>query len=322
MKTALITGITGQDGRYLSDMLIQLGYKVVGLTRNLDSESSLDFRRFYPNIEIAKRPDELGELISEILNVAKPDEIYNLSAFSSVAASFGNPIEAASENGVQAVQLFEACRLSKVSKSVRVYQAGSSEMFGSPSQSPQTELTSFRPNSPYGAAKAFAHNMAVQYRENYGLQISNGIMYNHESPYRSTSYVSKKITSNVAKIKQGRKEKFTLGNIDGRRDWGYAGDYVKAMHAMLQSERPDDFIVSSGKSHSVREFLEISLKAAGLDGSIEEFVDIDFSLQRPADSAVLVGDNTKAKMLLNWTPETSFEDLVQLMLEHDLRHNV
>jgi GDPmannose 4,6-dehydratase len=235
-----------------------------------------------------------------------------------VSDSFENPISAAYESGIFAVELFEACRLSDIKESVRIYQAGSSEMFGSPSQSPQTESTPFHPNSPYGGAKAFAHNMAVQYRENYKLPISNGILYNHEGPYRSSNFVSKKITSSVAEIKRGHIKKFSLGNIEGRRDWGYAGDYVKAMHAMLLADNPDDFIISTGKSYSVRDFLKATLEIAGLNGEIEDYVEIDPALQRPADSTSLVGDNSKAKSILGWTPETSFENLVELMFQYEM----
>ena len=318
MKTALITGITGQDGRHLTELLVKHGYKVVGITRDKNSKESLNFRKTFPNVELLVRPKSLESFRSDILNNLRPDEIYNLSAFSSVSESFKDPVAAAYESGIFAVELFEACRLSGIKESVRIYQAGSSEMFCSPSQSPQTELTPFHPNSPYGGAKAFAHNMAVQYRENYNLYISNGILYNHEGPYRSRSFVSKKITSSVAEIKRGSLKKFSLGNIEGRRDWGYAGDYVKAMHAMLHTDHPDDFVISTGQSHSVRDFLELTLQIAGLKGEINQYVDIDNSLQRPADSKALVGDNSKARKILGWTPETSFENLVKLMFEFEL----
>lgn len=319
MKTALITGITGQDGRHLTELLIQSGYKIVGISRDVNSIKSREFIQIFPNVEIVNRPKDIESLRNQVINKVLPDEVYNLSAFSSVAASFDNPIETAYESGISAVELFEACRLSEVAKSVKIYQAGSSEMFGSPIESPQTELTPFHPNSPYGAAKSFAHNMAVQYRENYKLFISNGILFNHEGPYRSISFVSKKITSNVAQIKKGEIKKFKLGNIDGRRDWGYAGDYVQAMHAMLLSDNPDDFVISTGQAHSVRDFLKIALGAAGLQGEIDQYVETDVSLQRPADSTTLVGDSAKAKRILRWVPQTSFENLVLLMLDHELK---
>lgn len=318
MKTALITGITGQDGRHLTELLIDSGYKVFGLSRDIKSARSLRFCQSFPSVEILPRPRDFESLQAEVINIIKPDEVYNLNAFSSVAASFNNPIEASYECGIFAVELFEACKLSEVAGSVRIYQAGSSEIFGSPVQTPQTELTPFHPNSPYGAAKALAHNMAVQYRENYKLQISNGILYNHEGPYRPGNFVSKKIISSVAEIKRGNIKKFTLGNIEGRRDWGYAGDYVRAMHLMLLNDNPDDFVISTGHSHSVRDFLKVTLEIAGLKGEIEDYVDIDPALQRPADSSSLVGDNSKAKSILGWTPETSFENLVHLMFQHEM----
>ena len=318
MKTALITGITGQDGRHLTELLIESGYKVVGLSRDINSVGSTRFCRIFPGVEVLPRPKDSESLRVEVINSIKPNEIYNLSAFSSVAASFDNPIEASYECGIFAVELFEACKHSEVAQSVRIYQAGSSEIFGTPVQTPQTELTPFHPNSPYGAAKALAHNMAVQYRENYKLQISNGILYNHEGPYRPANFVSKKIISSVAEIKRGNIKKFTLGNIEGRRDWGYAGDYVRAMNLMLVNDSPDDFVISTGQSHSVRDFLKATLEIADLRGDIEEYVDIDPALQRPADSTSLVGDNSKAKRILGWTPETSFENLIHLMFQYEM----
>ena len=322
MKTALITGITGQDGRHLTELLLESGYRVVGLSRNLNSPGSLKFRQTFPSVNILPRPRNSEGLRADVINMVKPNEIYNLSAFSSVAASFDNPIEASYECGIFAVELFEACRLSEVSQTVRIYQAGSSEIFGTPVQTPQNEGTPFHPNSPYGAAKAFAHNMGVQYRENYEIQISNGILYNHEGPYRPTNFVSKKIITSVAEIKRRRIQKFTLGNIEGRRDWGYAGDYVQAMHAMLLNEKSDDFVISTGHSHSVRDFLKATLEVAGLKGDIEEYVEIDPALQRPADSSTLVGDNSKAKRVLGWNPETSFEKLVELMFQHEMNSSL
>jgi GDPmannose 4,6-dehydratase len=279
------------------------------------------FREVHPEVSLITRPQEVEEILTNLIDRYRPDEIYNLGALSSVAASYDDPITSANETAIWALKLFEACKRSTVSTSVRIYQAGSSEMFGIPSQTPQTESTQFHPVSPYGASKVFAHNIAVQYREIYDLKISNGILYNHEGPHRSTDYVSRKITSNVAKIKLGKIDKFKLGNIQGRRDWGYAGDYVVAMHLMLQSVISDDFIISTGKSHSVKDFLETTLQKAGLDEPIENYVEIDSSLQRPADSEVLIGDNSKARKILGWEPETSFEQLVEIMFEHDLKIN-
>jgi GDPmannose 4,6-dehydratase len=321
MKTALVTGITGQDGIHLTKLLLELDYSVVGTCRDLQTSKALKFRQMFPGVEIRIRPTEVEEIQRELVEHYLPDEIYNLGALSSVFASYQDPVSVANETAIWALKLFEACRKSEIASSVKVYQAGSSEMFGTPSESPQNELTPFHPVSPYGASKAFAHNIAVQYREIYGLKISNGILYNHEGPHRSQDFVSRKITSSVAQIKVGKSKKFKLGNIEGRRDWGYAGDYVKAMYLMLQNESADDFIISTGKSHSVREFLELALEKAGLEPNIEKYVEFDRSLQRPADSKVLIGDNSKAREKLGWSPETSFEDLVELMLKEDIRLN-
>jgi GDPmannose 4,6-dehydratase len=321
MKKALITGITGQDGRHLTELLLGKEYQVIGICRDSDSKSAKMFREVHPKVSLITRPQEVEEILTNLIDRYRPDEIYNLGALSSVAASYDDPITSANETAIWALKLFEACKRSTVSTSVRIYQAGSSEMFGIPSQTPQTESTQFHPVSPYGASKVFAHNIAVHYREIYGLKISNGILYNHEGPHRSTDYVSRKITSNVAKIKLGKIDKFKLGNIEGRRDWGYAGDYVVAMYLMLQSAISDDFVISTGKSHSVKDFLETTLQKAGLDEQIETYVEIDSSLQRPADSQVLIGDNSKARKILGWEPETTFERLVEIMFEHDLKIN-
>ena len=321
MKTALVTGITGQDGIHLTKLLLDRDYRVVGTCRDSQSSKALKFQQMFPSVEIRIRPTKADEIQRELIECFLPDEIYNLGALSSVFASYQDPVNVANETAIWALKLFEACRKSAIANSVRIYQAGSSEMFGTPFESPQNELTPFHPISPYGASKAFAHNIAVQYREIYGLKVSNGILYNHEGPHRTSDFVSRKITSSVAQIKIGKISKFKLGNLEGRRDWGYAGDYVKAMHLMLQSESADDFIISTGRSHSVRDFLELALEKADLEPNIEKYVEFDRSLQRPADSKVLIGDNSKAREKLGWSPETSFEDLVELMLKEDIRLN-
>ena len=319
MKTALITGITGQDGMHLTKLLLGLDYRVVGICRDAQSMKAVNFGLMFPEVKVHTRPTETEKIQQDLIEKYSPDEVYNLGALSSVYASYGDPVGVANETAIWALKLFEACRKSEIASSVKLYQAGSSEMFGIPTESPQSEVTPFHPISPYGASKAFAHNIAVQYREIYGLSISNGILYNHEGPYRSPDFVSRKITSSVAQIKTGKIQKFKLGNMEGRRDWGYAGDYVKAMYLMLQSESADDFVISTGKSHSVRDFLELALKKANLEPNIEKYIEFDRSLQRPADSKVLVGDNSKAKKKLGWAPETSFEELVELMLNEDMR---
>ena len=319
MKTALITGIAGQDGYHLSRFLIDKNYKVSGIVRNLLSQKVLDFKSAFPEVNLYELPTLTSAGFTQVLSAFSPQEIYNLAAISSVATSFENPINAVTTNGLGAVQLFESIRLLNAQKDVRFYQAGSSEMFGIPSESPQDEKTSFNPISPYGASKVLAHQIAVQYRSNFGFHISNGILYNHESILREESYVSRKITSSVTQIKLGNIKKFKLGNITSKRDWGYAGDYVRAMWMMLQAPQGNDYIVSTGISRSVRDFLTAALNVAGLTDEVEKYIDLDKSLARPADPNLLVGNSNKIRKELGWKPSVTFEEMVEIMMENEMK---
>jgi GDPmannose 4,6-dehydratase len=319
MKTALITGIAGQDGYHLSRLLIDKNYKVSGIVRNLLSQKVLDFKSAFPEVNLYELPTLTSAGFTQVFSAFSPQEIYNLAAISSVATSFENPINAVTTNGLGAVQLFESIRLLNAQKDVRFYQAGSSEMFGIPSESPQDEKTSFNPISPYGASKVLAHQIAVQYRSNFGFHISNGILYNHESILREESYVSRKITSSVTQIKLGNIKKFKLGNITSKRDWGYAGDYVRAMWMMLQAPQGNDYVVSTGISRSVRDFLTAALNVAGLTDEVEKYIDLDKSLARPADPNLLVGNSNKIREELGWKPSVTFEEMVEIMMENEMK---
>ena len=319
MKTALITGIAGQDGFHLTQLLIDKNYKVSGIVRNLLSQNVLDFKSAFPEVDLYEMPTLTRAGFTQVFSKFSPQEIYNLAAISSVATSFENPINAVTTNGLGAIQLFESIRLLNAQKDVKLYQAGSSEMFGIPSESPQNEKTSFNPISPYGASKVLAHQIAVQYRSNFGFHISNGILYNHESILREVSYVSRKITSSVTQIKLGNIKKFKLGNITSKRDWGYAGDYVRAMWMMLQAPQGNDYIVSTGISRSVRDFLTAALNVAGLTDEVEKYIDLDKSLARPADPNLLVGNSNKIREELGWKPSVTFEEMVEIMMENEMK---
>ena len=314
MPTALITGITGQDGSYLAEHLLGLGYEVVGVVRHSSSEH-------YPRIEHLR--DQLllegADLFDQtsLLNVIdryQPDEIYNLAAQSFVPTSWQQPLLTGEVTALGVTRLLEAVRLSR--PEARVYQASSSEMFGKVREVPQTETTPFYPRSPYGVAKLYGHWIAVNYRESYGMHVCSGILFNHESPRRSTEFVSRKISHQVARIKYGLAHELRLGNLDAHRDWGYAPDYVRAMHLMLQADEPRDYVVATGETHAVREFCELAFARAGLDWT--DHVIVDPELLRPADVDLLVGDASLARSELGWAPTVTFPDLVQLMVEADL----
>lgn len=319
MKTALITGIAGQDGYHLSRLLIDKNYKVSGVVRNLLSQKVLDFKSAFPEVNLYELPNLTCAGFTQVFSEFSPQEIYNLAAISSVATSFENPINAVTTNGLGAIELFESIRLLNAQKDVRFYQAGSSEMFGIPSESPQDEKTSFNPISPYGASKVLAHQIAVQYRSNFGFHISNGILYNHESILREESYVSRKITSSVTQIKLGNIKRFKLGSITSKRDWGYAGDYVRAMWMMLQAPQGNDYIVSTGISRSVKDFLSAALTVAGLTDEVEKYIDLDKNLTRPADPNLLVGNSNKIREELGWKPSVTFEEMVEIMMENEMK---
>ncbi len=318
-KRALITGITGQDGHHLTELLLAKGYDITGLVAGQRSSRSNPFSEKFPDVKLIQ-----GDLadFSSLMNVigdVEPHEIYNLGALSFVGLSFSQPELTANVTGLGILRILEATRKLKLEHKTRIYQASSSEMFGKVRETPQNELTPFHPRSPYGVAKCFAHYTCVQYREAYDMFISSGILFNHEGEHRGHEFVTRKITSNVAKIKLGKQSKFSLGNINPRRDWGYAGDYVKAMWMMLQADEPDDFVIATGTSYSVKDFVLEALKAAELPGTLDDYLEYDKSMERPSEVDTLIGDATKAQKVLGWSPTVSFNDLVYLMIENDLK---
>lgn len=319
MKKALITGITGQDGHHLTELLLSKGYEVHGLINGQRNSRLDEFSSRFPEAKLAGGDlTDFSSLLQVVDNVG-PDEIYNLGAISFVGLSFKQPELTANVTGLGALRLLEAIRKAGLEKTCRFYQASSSEMFGKVRETPQTELTPFHPRSPYGVAKTFAHYTTMNYRESYAMHASTGILFNHEGEYRGHEFVTRKITSNVARIKLGKQDRFSLGDLSPRRDWGYAGDYVEAMWLMLQQDSPDDYVIATGLTHSVKEFVEASLTAAGLDGEIEQYVDFDREMIRPAEVDLLIGDASKAHKLLGWKHTKNFEQLVKLMVENDLR---
>src|SRR5512146_275981 len=321
MKKALITGCTGQDGSYLTELLLEKGYEVHGLKRRASSFNTdrVDhiFRDFHETdnrffLHYADLTD--GSSLSALLHDLKPDEVYNLGAQSHVKVSFDVPEFTADVVATGTLRLLQAMRLTGVN--CRFYQASSSEMFGSAAP-PQSELTMFHPRSPYACAKLFGHNSTVNYRESYGMHASSGILFNHESPRRGETFVTRKITRAVAHIKQGIQKKLFLGNLDARRDWGFAPDYVRAMWLMLQQDSPDDYVIGTGEAHTVREFVELAFAVADLDW--KEFVEIDPRYFRPAEVDYLLADVSKATKVLGWQPTVTFKELVKLMVEADMR---
>jgi len=318
MKTALITGITGQDGSYLTEYLLEKGYRVVGIKRrtSLITTDRVDHLINNNNFELVYGNLIDGGSIHRILMKYQPDEIYNLGAQSHVRVSFDTPEETAEIGAMGTLRLLEAVR--NVCPKARFYQASSSEMFGDNPEYPQNEDTCLQPASPYACAKVFSHHLVRDYRGSYGIHASSGILFNHESPRRGETFVTRKITIAAAKIKMGLQDKLYLGNLDAKRDWGYAADYVKAMWLMLQQDEPDDYVIATGKMYSVREFLELVFDHAGLN--IEKHVEIDKRLFRPHEVPVLLGDGRKAREKLKWVPETSLEDLAMLMYQSDFKN--
>lgn len=313
-KVALITGITGQDGSYLAEFLLDKGYKVYGLVRRVSSPNFSRIARIANRITLLEGDLTDQTSLDVALQLARPDEIYNLAAQSFVATSWNQPILTADVTGLGAVRVFEAAH--RVCPDAKIYQASSSEMFGDAKEIPQNEKTPFNPRSPYACAKVYAHHMAVNYREGYGMFICCGILFNHESPRRGIEFVSRKITDGVARIYYGLAKELRLGNLDAKRDWGYAGDYVKAMWLMLQQEKPDDYVIATGESHSVKEFAELAFKEVGLNW--EDYVVVDRRFFRPADVQELRGDASKARQVLGWQPTISFKELVKMMVRADL----
>lgn len=321
MKRALITGITGQDGSYLADFLLGKGYEVHGIIRRASTFNTARIDHLYqdPHVHGVRLFLHYGDLadsvhLVKLLYKLQPDEIYHLGAQSHVRVSFEIPEYTADVTGIGTIRILEAVREAGVKP--RFYQASSSEMFGKVQEVPQTERTPFWPRSPYGVAKVFSYWATVNYRESYGLHASNGILFNHESPRRGETFVTRKITRAVARIKCGLDKELYLGNLDARRDWGYAPEYVEGMWLMLQQDRPDDYILATNETHSVREFVEVAFERVGLDW--KEFVRHDQRYERPAEVDLLIGDATKAKKILNWEPQVRFEELVRIMVDADL----
>ncbi len=314
MKTALITGVTGQDGSYLAEFLLEQGYRVVGMVRRSSTENFSRIQHLTDRIEIVQ-----GDLLDQysliaLLQTYRPAEVYNLAAQSFVPTSWNQPVLTGEFTALGVTRMLEAVRL--VDPSIRFYQASSSEMFGKVQETPQTETTSFYPRSPYGVAKVYGHWITVNYRESYDLFACSGILFNHESPRRGLEFVTRKVTYNVARIHLGLSDKLSLGNLDSQRDWGYAKEYVQAMHLMLQQDTPDDFVVATGATHSVQELVEIAFDHVGRKW--QDHVAIDPALVRPAEVDLLLGDADKARRVLGWEPKTSFEELVRLMVDADV----
>ena len=320
-KKALITGITGQDGSYLAELLLGKGYEVHGIVRRASTFNRGRLDEIYsdPQLNETRLFLHYGDLtdgsLVRLLDRVQPEEIYNLGAQSHVRVSFDNPEYTSDVNATGSVRLLEAIREAGIKP--RFYQASSSEMYGLVREVPQTENTPFYPRSPYAVSKVFAFWMTVNYREAYGLHATNGILFNHESPRRGEGFVTRKITRAVAHIKAGLQNKLYLGNLDAKRDWGYAKEYVEAMWLMLQQDQPDDYVVATGETHSVREFLEESFHYAGLDW--QKYVELDRRYLRPSEVDLLIGDGSKAKRKLNWEPKTKFKELVRLMVDADIR---
>ena len=313
-ERALITGITGQDGSYLAEFLLEQDYEVIGMVRRSSTVSYERIAHIQDRVRFA--PGDLLDEVSmiEVLRTYRPHEVYNLAAQSFVQTSFGQPVLTGETTALGVTRLLDAIRL--VDPDIRFYQASSSEMFGKVREVPQVETTPFHPRSPYGVAKVYGHWITVNYRESYGLHATSGILFNHESPRRGLEFVTRKITNTVAKIKLGKADELRLGNLDAQRDWGFAADYVDAMWRMLQQDSARDYVICTGETHSVREFCELAFDHVGLNW--EDFVVIDEEFMRPAEVDLLVGDGKLAEAELGWTPTTPFADLVRLMVDADI----
>ena len=314
MPTALITGVTGQDGSYLAENLLHKGYDVVGMVRRSSTVNYERIAHIQGNLKFVN-----GDLLDQIslidaIKLHEPDEIYNLAAQSFVQTSFGQPVLTGETTALSVTRMLDAIRI--VDPYIKFYQASSSEMFGKVAEVPQSEKTPFYPRSPYGVAKVYGHWITVNYRESYNLHASSGILFNHESPRRGLEFVTRKISYGASSIKLGLEEKLSLGNLDAKRDWGFAGDYVEAMWLMLQQDTPDDYVICSGMTHSVREFCDLAFQHVGL--SYQDHVVVDEQFFRPAEVDLLVGDYSKASEILDWKPSTTFDGLVEMMVDADM----
>ncbi|HLB66724.1 MAG TPA: GDP-mannose 4,6-dehydratase [Candidatus Saccharimonadales bacterium] len=316
-KRALITGITGQDGQYLAALLLKKKYQVSGLIRGQHNPKRYIIEEDLPAVELVEGDLSDMSSLASALEIAQPDEVYNLGAISFVALSFKQPELTGNITGLGALRLLEAIRLSGAERKVRYYQASTSELYGKVREVPQNELTPFHPRSPYGVAKAYAHHITVNYRESYGIHASCGILFNHESPKRGYEFVTRKITSSVARIKLGLQDDITLGNLDSKRDWGFAGDYVDGMWRMVQQTKSDDYVLATGETHSIKDFLDLAFKEIGVD-DWKPYVKQDKRFMRPAEVDLLIGDPSKAKKKLGWEPKVKLPGLVKMMVENDL----
>ena len=315
-KTALITGITGQDGSYLTEFLLEKGYQVIGMVRRASTPHYQRIAHLLDKITLVQG-DLLDQVsLIDILREHRPQEVYNLAAQSFVPTSWAEPVLTGEFTGLGVTRVLDAIRM--VDPAIRFYQASSSEMFGKVREVPQKETTPFYPRSPYGVAKVYGHWITVNYRESYDLFATSGILFNHESPRRGLEFVTRKATYNAAKIKLGLADQLPMGNLDSLRDWGYAGDYVRAMWLMLQEDEPDDYVIATGVRHSVRELLDYAFSPLGLD--YRDYVTVDPRFLRPADVIDLVGDSSKAQTKLGWTPTVSFEELIDMMVKHDMEY--
>ena len=315
IKTALITGITGQDGSYLAEFLLEKGYRVVGMVRRTSTVNFDRIAHIQDNVEIAQGDLLDQSSLMDIVREHKPDEVYNLASQSFVLTSFSQPVLTGEFTALGVTRVLEAVR--QVKPDARFYQASSSEMFGKVVEVPQRESTPFHPRSPYGVAKVYGHWITVNYRESYGLYACNGILFNHESPRRGLEFVTHKVTHAAVRIKLGLQKELRLGNLDARRDWGFAGDYVRGMWMMLQQDKPDDYVLATGETHSVRELCDIAFKRVGLNW--QDHIVIDPRHYRPAEVDLLIGDASKAKHVLGWSPNIGFQQLIEMMVDYDLQ---
>jgi GDPmannose 4,6-dehydratase len=320
MPTAFVTGITGQDGQHLAEFLHSQGYHVFGMVKGQNNPRVEALQHELPFVELVS--GDLADLPSLVsaMEACQPDEVYNLGAISFVALSFSQAELTANITGLGVLRMLEAVRMVGGSHNnpIRFYQASSSEMFGQVRETPQSELTPFHPRSPYGCAKVFGHDIVVNYRESYGLHASSGILFNHEGPRRGLEFVTRKVTNAVARIKLGLQDEVVLGNLDSKRDWGYAGDYVKGMWSMLQQDQPDDYVLATGETHSIEDLVQRAFAEVGID-NWADYVRQDPKFLRPAEVDLLIGDSSKARRVLGWEPEVDFDALVKMMVAHDLQ---